>query len=602
MAVKTATQSTPVSVPQADMHWLWGFVKHHRGAAIASILSGVLGGFAGAGAPYLIGIIIDNVGEGITRNQLLADIGLLIFIGAISVVAFFGQRYFSGTVAYSVTYDIQIKIFDNMLTLEQDFYHRYPTGDLISRMHSDITTIWRLLALTFTRGGVAITTLIVTFFLLGMTSLPLTILVFMVLAISTFFQLRAGIVLRPVFEKVQDQAGVMSAFVQDVVSGVQTVKTSGKEDGAATKFREENMQYRQDWLYFRRRNEPIGMLPNLISEATAGLVVVAGGVLALNGDLTIGNFAQFLIYLNLISNALLIVGMIYQRYQQTLGVLDRLTPLLQDATIASKQDASPLSQPKGEITFENVSLDLGDARLLNNISLTIPAGATVALVGPTGSGKSLLVSLLARVYDPTEGRILVDGQDIRDLDLDDLRAAIAYVPQTTFLFSQPLHRNVRMTKNTISDEELDRAIHISRVSNDLEQLPHGMDTLVGEKGVMLSGGQKQRVAIARAILRNSAILVLDDALSSVDTHTAADILGELRHVVQNRTSIIIAHRIATVKDADYIYVLDYGTLTEEGTHKDLVEKGGLYASMVQRELSTEIDIENIGEVGHAISE
>lgn len=600
MAVQTATNPKSVPVPQADMHWLWGFVQNHRGAAIASILSGVVGGITGAGAPYLIGIIIDRVREGISRGQLLTDVGILIFIGAISVVAFFGQRYFSGTVAYAATYDIQIKLFDNLLTLEQDFYHRYPTGDLISRMHSDITTIWRLLALTFTRGGLAITTLIVTFFLLGVTSLPLTILVFVVLAISTYFQLRAGIVLRPVFEQVQDQAGVMSAFVQDVVSGVQTVKTSGKEEGAAAKFREENLKYRHDWLYFRRRNEPVGMLPNMISETTSGLVVVAGGFLALNGDLTIGNFAQFLIYLNLISNALLIVGMIYQRYQQTLGVLDRLTPMLQNATIASKDDASPLNKPKGDITLDHVSLDLGGTHLLKDISLTIPEGSTVALVGPTGSGKSLLVSLLARVYDPTEGRILIDGQDVRDLELDDLRAAIAYVPQTTFLFSQPLHSNVRMSKLGVSDEELDRAIHISRVSNDLQQLPHGLDTLVGEKGVMLSGGQKQRVAIARAILRNAPILVLDDALSSVDTHTAADILGELRHVVQDRTSIIIAHRIATVKDADYIYVLDHGALIEEGTHVDLVKHGGLYASMVQRELA--IEIGDLGEeVDHAAS-
>jgi ATP-binding cassette subfamily B protein len=274
--------------------------------------------------------------------------------------------------------------------------------------------------------------------------------------------------------------------------------------------------------------------------------------------------------------------------------------MLQNATIASKADASPLNKPKGDITLDHVSLDLGGTHLLKDISLTIPEGSTVALVGPTGSGKSLLVSLLARVYDPTEGRILIDGQDVRDIELDDLRAAIAYVPQTTFLFSQPLHSNVRMSRLGVSDEELDRAIHISRVSNDLQQLPHGLDTLVGEKGVMLSGGQKQRVAIARAILRNAPILVLDDALSSVDTHTAADILGELRHVVQDRTSIIIAHRIATVKDADYLYVLDRGELVEEGTHADLVKKGGLYASMVQRELA--IEVGDLGEeVGHAAS-
>ncbi len=580
------TSSSP-SDPQADMSWLFRFIRAHGGAAVLSLAFGAIGGLTGAAEPYLIGAIIDQVRAGIALDQLVGYAVALIGLALITALAFFGQRYYSGQVAYLVNFDIRKTLFDNLLTLDQSFFQRYATGDLISRMYSDLDMIWRLLAIGFTRFSSAFVTVIVTFILLGTISLPLTIIVFVVLTISTYFQMRAGTVLAPVFEKVQEQAGTVAALVQDAVSGIQTVKTFGAEAGVARQFARENDEFRRRWLYFKRRNEPVGMLPNMISELTAAIVVVFGGVLTLQGSLTLGNFVQFLIYLGMISNVLLQLGTIYQRYQQTRGALTRLTPLLQKAHITTAPNAHGLPAPRGEITFDGVGVQEEGTWLLRDVSFTIPSGAVFALVGPTGCGKTLLASLLARVLDPTEGRILIDGVDVRDLNLDDLREAIAYVPQSTFLFSQPVHANVRMGKLGITDDELHQAIHISRMSNDLPQLPEGLETLVGEKGVMLSGGQKQRVAIARAIVRDPAILVLDDALSSVDTHTAADILTDLRHVLRTRTSIIIAHRIATVKDADQIVVMNEGRMVEQGTHSELINQDGLYAAMVAREFSRE---------------
>ncbi len=566
--------------------WLLHFLRRHRRAVLGALICGFIGGAGQAITPYLAGTIVDQVGAGADAGLILGEIGLVLLVGAIIVVAFYGQRYYSGVIAYTITYDMRRALFENLLTLEQSFFQRFSTGDLLSRMQNDIDVVWRMLALTFMRGGSALFALLLTFGLLGAINLPLTLVVFVVLMISTALQVRAGLRITPLFEDSQAQAGVLSGFVQDIFSGILAIKTFNREQGAAARFAEHNETYRQKWLRFKRRNEPIGMLPNMIAEFTAGVVVVAGGVMTLQGTLSLGDFARFLISLNLISSVLLNLGMIYQRSQQGRGALARLVPLMQAAAITDPGSAHAQSEDtsaRGEIAFEHVSVKIGDRWVLRDVSLHVPAGSIVGFVGATGSGKTLLLNLIARASDPTEGRVLLDGQDVRDLSLQTLRAAIAYVPQTTFLFSRPLHENIRMGRPDVGDEELERAIHISRISTDLPQLPLGLETLVGERGVMLSGGQKQRVAIARAIVRDPAVLILDDALSSVDTQTAADILHDLRDVLRSRTSLIVAHRLATVKDADFIVVMDNGRIVEQGSHAELMAIGGLYARMAQRE-------------------
>ena len=570
--------------PVANVHWLWGYLRRSARAGLLALGSGVIAGITAASTPYMIGVIVDQIRRQVDMGQVIGSIVILIGLTLISIAAFFGQRYFSGTASYGVNYNIRRDLFDNLLTLDQGFYQQYSTGDLISRMYTDMDMIWRLLLITFTRSGSAVLTIATAFVLLSRINGPLTLLVFVILGISTSIQMRVGSLLAPIFERVQAQAGALSSLVQDAVSGIQTIKTFGREAGVGQQYRAENVEYRRRWLRFERYNEPVGMLPNAISEMTSALVVVVGGVLTLQGVITVGNFVQFLLYLGTISAALLQLGTIYQRFQQTRGALTRLTPILQTAAIRDVPGAVPLPVARGNITFDHVGVQVEGKWLLRDISLTIPAGQVIGIVGPTGAGKTLLVSLLARVIDPTEGTVLVDGHDVRTLQLSDLRQAIAYVPQATFLFSQPLHANVRMGRDSIDQALLDRAIHISRLSNDLAQLPQGLETLVGERGVMLSGGQKQRVAIARAIVRDPAILILDDALSSVDTQTAADILGDLRQVLRTRTSLIIAHRIATVRDADRIIVISEGRIAEQGRHAELVTANGLYARMVEREL------------------
>ncbi|MEL6408334.1 MAG: ABC transporter ATP-binding protein [Chloroflexota bacterium] len=586
--IGSSTENIEKRPQQANIRWLWTFVMRHRREAILAIVTGGLGGITMALEPYLVGVIVDTlVEDGVNMTQILQGIGLLFVLAIFTVIMFYAQRHYSGQVAYSVHYDIRKTVFENMVTLDNDFYKNYATGELISRMFTDLNWVWRLLALGFNRGGQAITAFIASIVLLSLVNWQLTLIVVTILTISTAIQLRAGLFLVDISKDVQDQAGNMSSLVQDSVSGIQTIKTFGREKDVSAAFLKENAEYKRRWLFFKRRNEPVGMLPQMIIYLTTGIVLLIGGRMVVNGSITLGNFTQFILYLNLIRRTLLMIGMTYQRYVQTKGAMERITPLLQEPDIKDASDAVDLPQSEGNISFRNVSLVEDGKTLLHDINLDIPTGSVVGLVGPTGSGKTVLVNLLSRVSDVETGSVHIDDMDVRKIKLNDLRKAIAYVPQQTFLFSQPLHENVRMGQDDISDEALDRAIHISRVSNDLAQMPDGLDTLVGEKGVMLSGGQKQRVAIARAIVRNPAIMVLDDALSAVDTKTAAEILMSLRTVLDTRTSIIIAQRMATVKDADFIVVMDKGTIIEKGTHNELIEAGGLYASMVEREAQQE---------------
>lgn len=584
MTTVSQSESQPERRERANLSWLLRFVRNSPRPLVGSIVSGIVGGVAVIMEPFLIGSIVDHLNDGADSSVILVDVLLLIVFGVVTVIAFYAQRYYSGELSYNVNYDVRQVLFDRMLEQDQAFFNQYSTGDLISRLHSDVDMVWRLVVLSGLRLVSSLTGLIIIFILLASVSIPLTAAAFLVLLVTTSFQVWAGLSLAPKFEQVQQQGGVMAGFVQDAITGIQTIKAFGTEAETSAAFAQSNADYRRRWLYFKRRNEPVGMLPNAISQLTTGIVVLFGGLMAINGQITLGNFAQFLIYLGLISQLLLNLGVIYQRLQQTRGALQRLTPMLQSPGIQSPRASRSVESLTPEIRFENVTLVLDNEVLLDDITLTIPAGKTVAIVGATGSGKSLLVGLIGRIHDPTAGRVTIGGVDVRDLMLEDLRSMIAYVPQTTFLFSQTLQENLRMGTADADDDAVAYAMHVSRLSNDLAQLTDGLDTLVGEKGVMLSGGQKQRLAIARAVIRNPSILIMDDALSSVDTRTAADILADLREVVRSRTSIVIAHRVATVRDADFIVVMHDGKIVQQGTHEELVTVEGHYRRTVLHEL------------------
>jgi len=448
--------------------------------------------------------------------------------------------------------------------------------------------------------------------LLFRTNAALALLVLALLPVITLLFVVVGGRMRKIFRGVQDQFGDLSTRAQENFSGIRTIKAYAQEVAEIRVFLAENERYRAMNVRYVLLSGLLWPSITLTMGLIGALVLFAGGQYVVAGTMSLGDLVLFNIYLGLLAWPMVNLGWTVNLYQQASASMGRIAEVLhRRPEIASLAEASEHAAVSGAIEFRDVGIRfdrtederrkteesalIDDLRpsssvlrprewVLRHISFTVPRGSSLAIVGATGVGKTTLVNLLARVRDPDEGQVLIDGLDIRGLPLDDLRRAIGYVPQDTFLFSVPLRENVTFGRTEATVEQIDRAVAISRLSNDLTQFPEGLDTLIGERGVTLSGGQKQRTAIARAVLRDPAILVLDDALSSVDTHTASEILAGLREVMQERTSIIIAQRIATVKDADRVIVLHDGRIVEQGGHRELLAQGGRYAAMYRREL------------------
>jgi ATP-binding cassette subfamily B protein len=512
-------------------------------------------------------------------------------------------------------------LFRRYLGLDQGFFSHNHTGDLMARATNDLSAVRQFLGAGINGTATAVLTFIAAAALMLQINLLLALVVLLLMPLSTVVFVVVGGRMRQIFTSVQDQFGNISTRAQENFSGIRTIKAYAQEQAELAVFVDDNVRYRQLNLRYVLLSGALWPSMALSLGSVAALVLLVGGRQVAAGTLSIGELVQFNAYLGLLSFPMIMLGWMVSLYQQAAASMGRLIEVLRrEPEIVSRPAARPLPTPRGDLEFRGVGIryerageiarqaEAGAARpadlpalpvsllpnlpasqpadwLLEEISFRVPAGTSLAIVGATGAGKTTLVNLLGRVCDTDAGEVLFDGYDVRDLDLVDLRRAIAYVPQETFLFSVPLRENVAFGLGDGGDEgRLAHAVGVSRLSNDLAQFPDGLDTMVGERGVTLSGGQKQRVAIARAVARDPAVLILDDAMSSVDTHTAAQILAGLREVMRGRTSIIIAQRIATVKDASQIILLDGGRIVERGTHQELLKLGGRYAAMYRREL------------------
>jgi ATP-binding cassette subfamily B protein len=578
-------------------------MRPYQGALAWGTLYALIGAGASAFSPTLLGWGVDDLSAGAPPYLLgLYALGLIALAATLAWFRYL-LRMLTGEIAAGVTYRMSQDLFHRLLLFDQETRQQYGTGDLLSRATSDFIYIWRFYSAGFQMSIHALFLIIIGCLLMAWTSPMLALLVIVMVTASIIAQLYLGRIMEHSFDLVQQEMARLSAFVQEHLNAARMLNAYAQGPAVGVAFKQANQDYVKRNLKFMLQSGAISPLPSLMVRLAATVIVAVGGLLIIQERLTLGQYVQFIVYLGLLNSGAQQITGAFERLQQGSAAAGRIGavlsrwPKIHDAPDAL--DGEALAAPlQGNIRFENVGVYAADQGrwVIRQITLEIPAGATVGIVGPTGAGKSMLISLLGRIHDPDEGRVLIDGYDLRRLKLATLRQAIIYVPQETLLFSMTLRSNIALGAPHTPDERLHQAMHQARLSKDLPQLPRGLDSIVGERGATLSGGQKQRAAIARALARDSKVLLLDDALSSVDMHTSAEIIAELRQARTRRTCIIVSQRLAAVQDADQIIVLDQGRIVERGRHPDLLALNGRYAAMYKRETQQAEEVQPNGAV------
>jgi len=520
----------------------------------------------------------------------LAAYGALIAIlGLIQWVLNFGMRWNFTALSRYVERDVRALYVRQLVTLPLSFFATRQVGDLMARATNDVEAIQRFLHHAFRMSLTGILTFFLSLALMCSIDWYLAILSLIPMPIMVLTARMMAGRMRRGYRSVQEQFGVMSSCIQENLSGMRVVKAFSRRLPEIAKFSGLNDEYvsrNRHLINLRSLFYPFTFLLNGVSMV---VILWLGGLRLIDGTLTLGAFAAFNAYLIRMSRPMMMLGRMVDEHQRAVASLTRIEsvtherPQILDTTEGADRF-------KGEIIFRNVAFSYDESPALEDVSFTVPAGGTLAIVGRVGSGKSTVARLIPRLMHADVGEILIDGTPIEEIPISTIRSMIGYVPQDTFLFSDTIHENVSLGAAENTGEGVPRATEISQLEKDLEVMPQGIETIVGERGVTLSGGQKQRTSLARAVIREPKILILDDAMSSVDTRTEEAILSGLREVMAERTTILIAHRISTVKDADEIIVMDEGRIIERGDHDSLVAQDGVYGEMFRRQhLAAELD-------------
>jgi ATP-binding cassette subfamily B protein len=571
-----------------DLIRLKSYLQPHRGRLAAGFVCIVLTNFFLLTTPLVMGYAVDRLKESVTRERL-AYYGALIIGLAIceGIFRFFMRRLIIG-VSRDIEYAIRNDIFRHLETLPMSFYQKNKTGDLMSRVTNDLSNVRMLFG-----PGIMYTanTIIVALFaiiLMLRINWQMTLLALLPLPIVSFSVRHFGQRIHELTEQSQAKLADLSARVQESMAGIRVVKAFVQENHEIAEFEQAN----QSLVAKNRELIRVQSVFYPTMELMIGLAVVVviwvGGRQVMDGGISLGDFVAFNVYLGRLTWPMIALGWVVNLLERGRASMRRLNYIL-DTEPEIKDEPAAISdfEVQGAIEFRNLSFAYNGTTTLQNISLSIPKGKTVAIVGATGSGKSTLVQLIPRLYDAPPNSLFIDGVPVEQIPLGSLRRAIGFIPQDTFLFGETIRENIAFGVESAVDGEVQRAAEISKIDADVMSFPGQYETLVGERGITLSGGQKQRTAISRAVIRDPRILILDDALSSVDTYTEEQILRELKQVMRNRTSILISHRVSTVKEADEIIVLDRGQIVERGTHAELLEADGYYAELHRRQLLEE---------------
>ncbi len=562
------------------------YYRPYRTATLLGLAFVVMANVFKVFSPWVLRMSVNEIESGIPASHLwqLGGLILAVAIGSGFFTLLMRKKIIS--VSRHIEYDMRQKLFEHLLVLDPAFYDRSRIGDLMTRSTSDIEQVRMVLGPALMYSVNTIFGFLFAMVLMFTISVPLTLIVLVigpVVAVMVFF---LGRMVHKTSTESQAAFSDLSALVQENLSGIRIVKAFLQQDDQKKRFGDQSqdlLDKKMKLVLFQGAFMPLIML--LFGVAVAAIMLV-GGWYIIQGTLRVGDYVAFTGYLMILTWPMVSIGWVVGLIQRGRASLDRIHELLdhRSSLVDPDDDHTPPRQTNASVRFDNVTFTYPKAETpaLRGIGFDLEPGKLLGIVGRVGSGKSTIASLITRLYDTSDGSVMVNGVDIRNWRKDDLRKRIAIVPQDPLLFSTSIRDNIRLGGN-YTDEDIDRAVEISRLVQDLDDFPNGLDTEVGERGITLSGGQKQRVAIARAVIRDSELLIFDDALSAVDASTEELILNNLNTYIEGRTAIIITHRTSSVQAADEIIVLDDGTIAERGKHADLIKQGGVYADLFQRQ-------------------
>jgi ATP-binding cassette subfamily B protein len=570
-----------------SMRPLLPYLKRYRWGFVAGFFCILLNNGAWVLLPQVIRHAVDDLNTGVTSAKLLHFAWQMLEVAAVRGIFLFLTRWIVIGISRDIEFDLRNDLFAHLETLSYSYYQRMRTGDIMARMTNDLNAVRMLMgpAIMYSANTLVFTAAALSF--MWHISPKLTFYAFLPLPVVSVIIQYFGRRIHERFERIQAMFSDISARAQENFSGARVIRAYVQEEAEIALFEGANQEYVSRSLKLVRL---MGMLwPTL--ELMLGLAVVLvlwiGGGEVLAHRMEIGGFAAFNIYMLQLTFPVIALGWVVNIFQRGTASVVRLNEILHEQPEIKDGPEAADRQVEGAIEFRGLNFAYDGKQVLRDLNLRIPAGTSMAIVGPTGSGKTTLVNLIPRIYDAAPGMVLVDGRPIREFSLASLRKNIGFVPQETFLFSDRIRENIALGVESATDQQIHEAAEAANIAQDIESFPEQYQTMVGERGITLSGGQKQRTAIARALIRNPRILILDDALSSVDTHTEDKILNHLREVMQGRTTIFISHRVSTVRNADRIAVLHDGRVVESGTHDELLALNGYYNDLYNKQLLEE---------------
>ncbi len=564
---------------------LWPYLGRYKLGLTLGMGALLMKDLLGALLPLIIRNGVDSLTRGFQLKVVMQLAALLIGVSLVKGVFQYWMRVVLIGISRDIEYDLRNDLFGHLVELSQDFYARFRTGDIMARSTNDLNAVRMMLGPGVMYCTETLMTLILAVAIMLNTDVKLTLISLIPAPIVSVAVVLFGRRIHTRFERIQRMFSDISSRVQENLSGVRVIRAYAQEDAEVEQFARLNKDYMRENIGLARIQGLFMPMLQALIGITFLLVLWAGGRQLMQGKISLGSFVMFNTYMGMLIWPMIALGWVVNLMQRGTASLNRINQILHErpGIALPSSGVVPVRDLSEDISFRHVVMSFSGRDALAGIDLTIRAGETVAIVGHTGSGKTTLVSLIPRLLDPTGGSVSIGNKNLKQFDPEALRQEIGFVPQETFLFSATLAENIAWGVPDATTEEIYRAAEVAGLASDIETFPDGLDTIIGERGLTLSGGQKQRAAIARAVLRNPSILILDDALASVDTVTEEKILSGLADVMQNRTTILISHRVSTVKNAHRIVVLSHGTIVEMGTHSALQARGGYYAELYEKQ-------------------